>query len=202
MDKTIARDVKKKLKKKRKQMIQDESFSSAFSILELEDAISSLKTNKAPGYDYMFSEFFKHFGSRVKQWLLTFYNNILEHGRLPSQFKQAKVITVLKPGKIGSSASDYRPISLLSISFKLFERLILNRIESTIDEKLPIEQAAFRKNRGCSEQVLAMSTSIEKGFQEGVKSFITFVDLSSAYDTVWREGLLLKLADFIPCIKL
>ena len=76
--------------------------------------------------------------------------------------------------------------------------MILNRIQPFVDRFIPKEQAAFRPGRSCDEQVLALTSCIEKGFQQGLKTFVTFVDLSCAYDTVWREGLLLKLANIIP----
>ena len=70
----------------------------------------------------------------------------------------------MKLGKTGTSPSEYRPISLLSICFKLLERLTLNRIEDKLNEEIPVEQAAFRKNRGCPKQTLALTTFIENGF--------------------------------------
>ena len=173
-------------------------FSREFTMEELDFGINNIKVKKAPGLDEMFAEFIKHFGPNTKHWILMFFNLILITGRLPKIFKKAKIITVLKPGKDGSDVSHYRPISLLSIVYKLLERLILNRIEPSIDMMLPKEQAAFRSGRSCDEQVLALTSFIERGFQHGLKTFVALIDLSSAYDTVWREGLLIKLTKLIP----
>jgi hypothetical protein len=68
------------------------------------------------------------------------------------------VITILKPGKDGSDRSHFWPISLLSIVF-------------------PVSQAGFRKNRICTEQVLALSSHIESGFQRKLKTGVVFIDL-------------------------
>jgi len=70
------------------------------------------------------------------------------------------------------------------------------------DASIPIEQAGFRPKRSNVEQVMALTTYIENGFQKCLKTGAVFVDLTAAYDTVWREGLLLKLAEVIPCKKL
>ena len=83
---------------------------------------------------------------------------ILETGQLPSCFKRAKVTAVLKAGKSGNLPNEYHPITLLSITYKLLEKLIYNRIYNVIDANIPIEQAAFRRNRGCTEQALALTT--------------------------------------------
>ena len=72
-------------------------------------------------------------------------------------------MSVLKPGKDGSESSNFRPISLLSVTYKLFERILLNRIKHLIDDKLPIKQAGFRPNRGCQKQVSVLTNFIENG---------------------------------------
>jgi hypothetical protein len=46
---------------------------------------------------------------------------------------------------------------------------------------------------------MALTTHIENGYDRNVKTAVTFIDLSSAYDTVWRKGLLSKFLDVIPC---
>ena len=51
------------------------------------------------------------------------------------------------------------------MSYKLFERLILNPLIPVIDESIPKEQSGFRSNRGCQEQVSALTNLIENRFQ-------------------------------------
>lgn len=105
----------------------------------------------------------------------------------------------MKPGKTDDIAANFRPIAMLSVMYKLLERLLHNRIKSAIDVKLPDEQAGFRENRSCCDQVMALTTHIELGFEKRKKTAMVFIDLTSAYDTVWRHGLLYKLIKAIPC---
>lgn len=56
-------------------------------------------------------------------------------------------------------------------------------------------------NRNCCDQVLALTNYIELGFERKLKTGVVFLDLSAAYDTVWKCGLLKKLSDRIPCRK-
>ena len=100
-----------------------------------------------------------------KKWLLDL-NEVLRSGNLSKIWKHSKVIAILKPGKDGTEPNHYRPISLLCIPYKLLERLILNRIESTIDTVVPREQAGLRVGRDCCEQVIALTSHIELGFQK------------------------------------
>ena len=106
------------------------------------------------------------------------------------------------PEKDGLDAADFRPISLLSVPFKLFERIILERIQPHINKLIPVEQAEFQENKGCEEQVLALSTLIEAGFQNKLKTSAAFIELSTAYDTVWRHGVMYKFSKAIPCRNL
>jgi hypothetical protein len=50
--------------------------------------------------------------------------------------------------------------------------------------------------------VLALTSYIESGFQKRLKTGVVFVDLTTAYDTVWKDGLIHKLYNVIPCGKM
>ena len=65
-----------------------------------------------------------------------------------------------------------------------------------------MDQAAFRKDRGCTEQTLALTTYIENGFQKGFKSFACFIDMTTTYDTVWIDCFISKLINIIPCKRI
>ena len=89
-------------------------------------------------------------------------------------------MALLKPGKDPSIPKNFRPISLLSHTYKLFERLLLNRIGPVIDELLIPEQAGFRPGKSTTSQVLNLTQYIEDGFEEGKVTGVVFVDLSAA----------------------
>jgi Reverse transcriptase (RNA-dependent DNA polymerase) len=104
--------------------------------------------------------------------------------------------------KDGSDASHFRPISLLSVVFKLLERLILQRMELLIDAVVPDSQAGFRKHRSCTKQVLALTYHIEAGFERKLKTGTVFINLTAAQTvSYWRDGLMLKFIRVVPCAK-
>lgn len=120
-----------------------------------------MKSGKAAVFDGVYGEFFKHSGPKTQTWLAMFFSDIVRSSNIPVLLKRAKIITILKPGKQGTNVSNYQSVSFLSITYKLLERLVLNRIQPEIEKILPVEQAGFRKNRYCTEQVLALTTHIE-----------------------------------------
>ena len=73
--------------------------------------------------------------------------------------------------------------------YKLYERLILNRIAPSLDRHLIKEQAGFRPGKSCFSQFLNLTQHIEDGYQRGM---IT----GAAYDTVNHRLLIRKLYDF------
>ena len=75
-------------------------------------------------------------------------------------------MALLKPGKDPSVAKSFRPISLLCHTYKLFERLILNRIAEHVDAKLIPEQAGFRPGKSCTSQLLNLTEHIEDGYDK------------------------------------
>jgi hypothetical protein len=138
-------------------------------------------------------------GPTARLWMAKLFTSCLEKGSIPKEWKEAKITAILKPNKQPEDPKSYRPISLLSTMYKLLERVLLRRMKSKVDSKIPMEQAGFREGRNCCDQVLALTTHIEAGFQRGQKTVAAFLDLSAAYDTVWLKALIPKIYETTQC---
>ena len=114
----------------------------------------------------------------------------------PKVWRQSKIIAILKPGKDSAIPKSCRPISLICHMYKLYERLILNRIVPSVDRHLIKEQAGFRLGRSGCSQLLNLTQHIEDGYQRGMIIGAAFVDLSAAYDTVNHRLFIRKRYDF------
>ena len=101
-----------------------------FSLDELATGLSLLKPAKAAGLDDvgLLTEMLQHLGNKAKPWLLYMLIECTRTKHIPSIWSKAKVIAIPKPVKHPSSPKSYRPISLLRITYTLYERLILMRI--------------------------------------------------------------------------
>lgn len=60
----------------------------------------------------------------------------------------------------------------------------------------------FRSYRSCTDQVAALTSFIKKRFQKNLKTIAVLVDLTAAYDTAWKRGLLIKLLELFQCLIL
>ena len=123
---------------------ENHDFDDDFSIVELRNSLKHLKNGKAAGLDEILTEEIKNFGPVTTQWVLSLLNACARTHRLPILWRQARVVALLKPGKDPSSPKSFRPISLLCHLYKLYERLILNRLSPIIEHVLIPEQAGFR----------------------------------------------------------
>ena len=109
---------------------------------------------------------------------------------------------LLNPGKNPSVAKSFRPISLLCHTYKLFERLILNRIAEHMDTKLIPEPAGFRPGKSCTSQLLNLTEHIEDGYEKRLISGAVFLDLSAANDAVNHRRLLGKVLEMTGDVHL
>jgi hypothetical protein len=108
---------------------------------------TSLNPKKSPGFDLITGEILKNFKRKALVKLTMLINACIRLNYIPDAWKTANVIMILKPGKNLSEVESYRPISLLPIISKLFEKLILKRLKPIIAEThlVPTHQFGFRK---------------------------------------------------------
>lgn len=171
-----------------------------FSVNEVRKMIEGLKDKKSPGYDLITGRVLKELPHKGTTLITYIFNAILRIGYFPAQWKTAKIILILKPGKPAYEVTSYRPISLLPILSKLFEKLLMKRLMPILHETkiIPEHQFGFRKQHSTIEQVHRVVHYITAAFEAKQYCPAIFIDVSQAFDKVWHEGLLLKLKQCLP----
>jgi len=164
-------------------------FATPLETSETETAIQELKNKKTAGIDELRTEQIKHFGALTIRWITKLFDNYIRFKKIPKPWRQAHVIVLLKPGKNQDEVKRYHPISLLCHMYKLFERVIMNRINTIIDANIIQEQAGFKAGKSCINQVLNITQHIENGFEGKMITGAVFVYLSAAYATL-NHGIL------------
>ena len=179
----------------RLQHSQNTGLTEPFSLEELNISIKALKTGKAIGLDNIFTEEIKHFGPLTQKWVLEMMNNCMLTRNITKIWRKTRTIALLKPGKDSAHAKSLRPISLLCHPYKLFERLILNRLAPVVEPAIIPQQTGFRPGKSTTSQLLKLTQHIEEGIQKGLGTGAVFVDLSATYDTVNHRLLLNKFLE-------
>ena len=151
-----------------------------FHMEELQKGINALKNSKTAGLDDMLCEQITNFGQATIRWVLQMMNSILKFHKFPKLWRKSKVIAILKSGKDSALPKSYRPVSLLCHTYKLFERMILNRLIPLTEEMINDQQAGFRPGQSTTGQLLKLTQHIEYGFERDVVTETMFVDLSAA----------------------
>lgn len=160
----------------------------------------NINPRKAPGYDLISGEILQNLSRKGLVKLTTIINASFRLKHVPDLWKVAEVIMIAKPGKPPHLTSSYRPISLLPIMSKLFEKLLLKRLKPIIDSSnlIPEYQFGFREKHSTIDQVHRITNIVEKTLEEKKVCSTVFLDVAQAFDKVWHEGLVHKLKKFLP----
>lgn len=171
-----------------------------FRLATLRTAIKRLNAKKAPGYDKITALMIKNLPTSAIRVILFIFNSILRVGSFPASWKISEIIMIPKPGKDITQVTSYRPISLLPILSKLFERMFLNRLLQEVDLNtiIPYHQFGFRKNHSTTEQIHRITNLIRDAFEKKQYCTALFIDISQAFDKVWHDGLIYKILNLLP----
>ena len=127
----------------------------------------------------------------ISQPLAQIFNVSVSLGSFPAKLKTAKVVPVFKSGD-ESKPGNYRPISLLSIFNRIFEKLVYKRLIKFVNKHniLYSSQYGFRSRHSTQHATLEILNDILSNFDKGQFTFCLFIDLKKACDTVNYDILL------------
>lgn len=165
------------------------------TISEIKDIINNSRPLKAGGSDSIINLLIKKLPEEGFIHLCNIYNKCITNAYFPTMWKNATVVAIPKTGKNPENAENYRPISLLCSMGKIFEKIILSRLQSTIDNIIQKEQFGFRKQHSTTLQTLRIVNKIQNNKRRKSTGMI-LLDIEKAFDTVWHEGLIYKLKNY------
>ena len=118
-----------------------------FTVEEILNVITNLKSGKAPGPDCFPTEFYKKFSTKVAPILLEVFGECLDNMALPTTMTQAVISVLLKKDKDPSKCESYRPVSLLGCDYKILTKILACRLESVLPKCIHTNQTGFVVNR-------------------------------------------------------
>lgn len=113
----------------------DTSKIATFRITEVKKIFSEINPKKAPGFDLITGKMVQELPAAGVKLFLHIINASIKMGYFPKKWKIAQIVMIPKPGKDETQVASYRPISLLPILAKLFEKLILNKLKPILIQK-------------------------------------------------------------------
>lgn len=149
-------------------------------------ALKQMQPSKAPGPDGMPPLFFQHFWPLVGNLVTKTVLDFLNHGVIPPKFNETHIVLVPKNNN-PKRVSDYRPISLCNVIYKLASKTLANRLKKILPLIISESQSAFVNGRLISDNVLiAFETMHHIGQRKSgvVGEMALKLDMSKAYDRV------------------
>lgn len=162
----------------------------------IESGFRRLKNAKAPGIDGITAVLLKRLPQAATTQLATLFNRCLTIGHWPAAFKTALIVAIPKKGKDSRAPNGYRPISLLPIVGKVFERILADRLSAHCEIRniFPKFQFGFRGGHAADLQAAKMGATLQHNKNRGKNSAVLAFDISNAFPSVWPDGLSHKMA--------
>jgi hypothetical protein len=162
------------------------------NIAEVSKVITKLDVKKAMGYDYVSPKILKISTKHVCQIIVKLINQCFDKHVFPHDLKLAEVSSIYKK-KDKLNKENYRPISILVILSKVFEKIFASRMTSFLYPQFDPLLSAYREHYNC-EHVLIKFTSMWKTALDNNTFFgAVLMDLSKAFDCLPHCLLIAKL---------
>jgi len=171
--------------------------NSSITLIEMETALNKCQS-KSPGPDGIPYCFIINLGKTAKKFLLNIYNNIWHTGVIPKEWKNGIIISILTPGKNKYSSEGYRPITLLNTMTKIMEKIINSRLIWFLEKnQILSEEQSHTRTRSTMDNLITIKTEIENVFEHKQILGMISVDITKAYNSVWRHIILTLLSKIL-----
>lgn len=163
------------------------------TIEEVQEAVHSRKTGKAPGPDGVPMEALVEVARYEVELLKSVLNELWMEGTFPDTWKRARLALIWKGKGQLCEPSAFRPICVIDSVAKIFEAVIKNRLESELKEKCPLSSRQFGFTRGRS--TMHAHKFIQRWSREGFYSKVAIVtlDIKNAFNTASLPIIMRKL---------
>ena len=178
-----------------------------FTREELTDALSKMSKGKAADDSGIVAEMLKHGNKALLDAILNLFNDIVVGGQgIPSKWKMTRLTVIFKKGN-AKLPSNYRPIAITPILYKLFSRMFCERIQTTLMSQQSSDQAAYRAGYSTEDHLLTVTLMTELCSEWRSELWLGLIDFEKAFDTVEHDVLWEVLkdqglhSDYIDIIK-
>ena len=156
--------------------------------------LSKLSVSKATGLDKISAKLLGVCPDLIADSLCSIFNRSINTGIFPEEWKCSKVVPLFKEGD-RKDLNNYRPISIIPVVAKVFERIIYDQVNTFLVDHglLSNSQSGFRHRHSTTTALLEATNEWAYNIDRGNVNAVVFLDLKKAFDTVDHRILLSKL---------
>ena len=176
---------------------QKNKMESPLDSNELEMALKQLNFESSPGVDGLTPRFYIIFYDLLKEPLFNCFNEAVQNKSL--SLTQRRSIISLLPKDVNSDLNDlgnYRPISITSSAYKIFSRVLANRVHSVISDLIHTDQAAYVSGRKITDHIRLTDELINFTHKNRIPGILVSLDFKKAFDSISRKSILAALELF------
>ena len=168
---------------------QREVIDQPLSINDLKKALWGMREEGSPGPNGLTVKFYKFFFDDLAPFILNFVQYCFNTGQVSESFKMSYTILLPKEGGSLLEVKNYRPISLLNITFKILTKALANKVAPFLEELVHPDQAAVIRGRSIQHHNHTIRDIISLAKLREDNACILSIDQQKAFDRVSHEWL-------------
>jgi endonuclease/exonuclease/phosphatase family metal-dependent hydrolase len=161
---------------------------------EIEGALKYLKNNKAAGADSIAAELLKSGGPNLVDALHEVIQLAWIGETIPEGWTKGVLCPVYKKGD-KLDCANYRGICLLNVAYKVFAKVLYDRLLPYANAVVQHYQAGFQSGKSTTDQLFALRQILEKGNEYNIQTHHLFIDFKAAYDTIIRNEVYVSMSE-------
>ena len=164
--------------------IESNSLEGLLTLEEASIALKNMKNGKSPGTDGITVEFFKVFWKQIGGFVVRSLNEGFKKGQMSITQKEGIIICLPKSNKPREYLKNWRPISLLNISYKIGSTCIANRIKQVLHSLINEDQTGFVSGRYMGDNLRFIYDLIHHLDTNNLPGLLVSIDFEKAFDCI------------------
>ena len=166
---------------------QSQSLELPLTELEIEHTLKKMKNTRTPGIDGFPAEFYKTFWNKLKTLITNALNYCFTKGLLPVTMRQGIITCLPKGNKPRQYLKNWRPLSMLSVMYKLLSGTLANRLKPTLKTIISYNQSGFVQDRFIGDTTRLVYDVLQYTEHKNITGLMMCIDFEKAFDSLsWK----------------
>ena len=165
------------------------------TIEEIKKQLKHLKRRKCADDAGVVAELLKDSSQETLKTIAEIFTEVMKPGaKVPEYWKKSSIRVLFKKGD-SKSPENYRPICIIPILYKLFSKVLAGRIKEILNSQQSPDQAGFRPDFSCDDNLFAITMLIEKSREFNCPLWVAALDFKKAFDSIHHDSIFESLAE-------